>query len=254
MAIALLTDFGTKGHFVAALKGTILSINPNTAIIDITHEIPQFDIRAAAFVLSACCGDFPADTIFVTVVDPGVGSDRKAILAVSNNKYFIAPDNGLIGFAVGNEAAVFEITNAKFFRHPVSETFHGRDIFAPVAAHLSLGADPEEVGPALDDFTHILLPMPTANSPTEIYGEIIYIDQFGNIITNFANSYVARGKAVEIGDYMIDDKRRFYAESTAENLFFIAGSAGFIEISIYLQSARDFLGARAGQRLKLILS
>lgn len=253
MVIALLTDFGTRDHFVAAMKGTILSINPAATIIDISHEIPPFDITAATFILNACWRDFPPETIFVSVIDPGVGSSRSPILAVSENKYFIAPDNGIISFAVAGNAAVFEISNEKYFRHPVSGTFHGRDIFAPVAAHLSIGAKPQDFGPRVADFQRIVFPSPQESSDTEIYGEIIYFDHFGNIITNFPNSLIARGKAVEIGDTVAGDKRRFYAESTAEDLFIIAGSSGFIEISMNRKSARDFLCARRGQKLKLIL-
>lgn len=253
MIIALLTDFGTRDHFVAAIKGTILSINPVAAIIDISHEVPTFDVTAAAFILSACRKDFPEETIFVSVVDPGVGSSRKPILAVSENRYFIAPDNGVIGFAVPAGADVFEITNVNYFRHPVSGSFHGRDIFAPAAAHLSLGVEPHDFGPRVTDFIGIALPVPHESAAGKICGEIIYFDHFGNIITNFPNSLIARGKAVEIGDTVVGDKRRFFAESTAENLFIIAGSSGFIEISMNRKSARDLLGARRGQEIKLIL-
>lgn len=253
MAIALLSDFGTRDHFVAAMKGTILTINPSATIIDITHDIEPFNVSAAGFILRACHKDFPEKTIFVTVVDPGVGSNRRPILAVFGNQYFIAPNNGLVCWVAENDACVFELSNEQYFRHPVSGTFHGRDIFAPVAAHLSAGVKPKEFGTIVDDFKQFEIAKPIEYSDREIRGEIIYIDHFGNLITNFSNNYIARGKAVELGETRIGDMRRFYAESTAENLFFIAGSAGFIEISVNRESAREILSAQIGQRLKLLL-
>ena len=148
MIIALLTDFGTKDYFVGAMKGVILNINENAKIIDITHEIEPQNIRSASFTLRACYKNFPPKTIFVAVVDPGVGSERRAILVETEDYFFIAPDNGLLSF-IFNESddfLVYEITNEKFFNQPVSQTFHGRDIFAPCAAHLSKGVLPAEFG------------------------------------------------------------------------------------------------------------
>ena len=154
MIIALLTDFGTKDYFVGAMKGVILGINENAGIIDITHEIEPQNISEASFTLRACYKNFPSHTIFVAIVDPGVGSKRRAILVETEDYFFIAPDNGLLSF-VFNESedfTVYEITNEKFFYHPVSKTFHGRDIFAPCAAHLSKKMLPSEFGKEINDF------------------------------------------------------------------------------------------------------
>ena len=142
-----MTDFGNRDYYVGAMKGVILSINPDARIIDITHDIEPQNITSAAFVLSACYRDFPPATIFVCVVDPGVGSERRAIVVESNDHIFVGPDNGLFSFVLNPNARVIAIKNDRFFRKPVSSTFHGRDIFAPVAAHLSLGIDLHELGP-----------------------------------------------------------------------------------------------------------
>ncbi len=184
--IALLTDFGTKDYFVGAMKGVILSINQKVTIVDITHEIPPQDISSASFTLRACYKDFPFKTIFVAVVDPGVGSKRKAVLVVTENFYFIAPDNGLLSFVFDEEEnfSVRELTNQKFFAADVSRTFHGRDVFARVAGHLSKNVNPNEFGTEIKDFIRIKTAKPQKISEQEVEAEIIHIDGFGNLITN----------------------------------------------------------------------
>src|SRR5260370_24852481 len=149
--ITLLTDFGSQDYFVGAMKGVILSINPAVRIMDITHEIPQQDTNAAAFNLLAAYQDFPSGTIHVAVVDPGVGSNRKAILIECAGQFFVGPDNGVFSWICEREGSfrARELSNEKFFRQPLSSTFHGRDVFAPVAAALSTGADTVEVGPEI---------------------------------------------------------------------------------------------------------
>src|SRR5687767_8873684 len=190
--ITLLTDFGARDYFVGAMKGVILSLNPEATIVDITHEIPPQDIQAAAFNLLACYRDFPAGTIHVAVVDPGVGSDRRAILVKCANQFFIGPDNGLFSWIREREGkfSAWQITNEQFFRNPVSSTFHGRDVFAPVAAALSKGVAPAEVGPPLERIVMLapLLPRATADA---IEGFLIHIDRFGNCITNFTSEYIS---------------------------------------------------------------
>src|SRR5437588_6164514 len=150
--ITLLTDFGQHDYFVGAMKGVILSINPDANIIDVSHEIPPQDIDAAAFNLLNCYEDFPARTVHVAVVDPGVGSDRRAIAIECAGQFFVGPDNGLFSWICEREGnwRAHHLTNVKFFRHPISKTFHGRDVFAPVAAALSNGSKPDEFGPVID--------------------------------------------------------------------------------------------------------
>lgn len=164
MAIALITDFGIADYFVAAMKGSILSIHPSVSIIDITHEIPNHDIRAAAYTLAACCLDFPAGTVFTVVVDPGVGTDRRAIAVAAGGYYFVAPDNGVLSWALENmpDASAVELTNKLYFGPRRSTTFHGRDIFAPVSAHFALGVPLDEFGPAVTDLVRLDFRSPAA--------------------------------------------------------------------------------------------
>ncbi len=253
MTIALLTDFGTKDYFVGAMKGVILSIGENTPIIDITHEIAPQNIRAASFTLRACYKDFPEKTIFVAVVDPGVGSKRRAILVETADYYFIAPDNGLLSF-VFNETTnfrAFELTNDKFFHHPISRTFHGRDIFAPAAAHLASGAKPDEFGNQIEDFILFKENAPHRISDTEIEAEIIHTDHFGNLILNVGQSDLSSEFAVEINGQTINKHQKFFAEAEKGELFTIWGSAGFLEIVAFRDSAANLLNASVGEKAHL---
>jgi S-adenosylmethionine hydrolase len=245
--IALLTDFGTRDYYVGAMKGVILSVAPSAVIVDITHEVPPQDIREAAYTLRACYRDFPAGTVFVAVVDPGVGSGRQALAVESGGYYFLAPDNGLLNFVL-DDARIFELTNKRFFRGPVSNTFHGRDIFAPVAVHLSLGVKIEKLGPPVSDPVRLVEGKP-AISENGIEGEIIHIDRFGNIVTNILGADLPTAYRVELGGAVIEDHRRFYAEAGKDEVFSIIGSVGFLEISVRDSSARDTLQVRIGQRV-----
>lgn len=250
MSIALLTDFGARDYFVASMKGVILSIDPAAVIVDITHDIPPQDISEAAFTLRACYRDFPAGTIFVAVVDPGVGSDRRPILAEAGGYYFIAPDNGLLSFILDDGARVFEISNPEFSAANMGSTFHGRDIFAPAAAHLSRGAAPAQFGPGITDFVCVCEAKP-AVSEQGIEGEVIHIDRFGNIVTNFTRGDLPTKFIVEIGNTIVETHRQFYAEAEKTAVFSIWGSAGFLEISIREGSAEKVLGARRSDKIKV---
>jgi S-adenosylmethionine hydrolase len=168
------------------MKGVILTVNQDVKIIDITHEIPPQNISSASFTLHACYKSFPQKTIFIAVVDPGVGSNRRAILVETDDYYFVAPDNGLLSFVFDQNSnfRVFELTEKKFFAEKISQTFHGRDIFAPVAAHLSKGVKPNAFGTEIKDFVYFRTAKPQKNSVNKIEAEIIHIDRFGNLITN----------------------------------------------------------------------
>jgi hypothetical protein len=240
MVVAFLTDFGTKDYFVAAMKGVIFSINPEATIVDITHEIPPQDIASAAFVLKACYGDFPQGTIFVCVVDPGVGSDRRAIVVEIESYNFVAPDNGLLDLILGEnkDFKAFNVTNKEYLRVGISNTFHGRDIFAPVAAHLSKGIPPAEFGEQID-----LIVQPQSG---EREFKVIYIDHFGNLVTNIRNDEVPNHFELEINGRRISKLREFYAEAEFGELFMICGSAGFLEIAIRDGSAQTELGVKPG--------
>lgn len=237
MVIALLTDFGTQDHYVGAMKGVILSINENVKIVDISHDIEPQNILSAGFVLSSCYKNFPAKTIFVSVVDPGVGSDRKAVLVATDEYFFVAPDNGLLSFVFesGENFRVFELENREFFAENVSNTFHGRDIFAPVAAHLSKGISVEMFGNQSNSY--ILM-----NLPSDLdTAQIIHIDRFGNLVTNLRGENLPEKFAIEIGEMNINRTCSFYSEAAEGELILIFGSSGFLEISAVGSSAAEIL-------------
>ena len=249
--ITLSTDFGTIDYFVGTMKGAILSINPGAKIIDITHEIPPQDISSASFTLRACYRNFPKKTIFVAVVDPGVGSNRKAILVETEDYYFIAPDNGLLSF-IFDEATdfrVYELTNEKFFKHPISHTFHGRDIFAPVAAHLSNSFKANVFGNETQNFVRLEENKPRKVSEKEVEAEIIHIDRFGNLITNLAQKDLPENFTLEINGTKIEKMQSFFAEAEKGELFMILGSAGFLEVVAFQDSAVNILSAKTGQKI-----
>jgi hypothetical protein len=181
----LTTDFGTRDWFVGTMKAVILGIHPRTNVVDITHEIPPGDIRAGAFALLASCRYFPKGTVHAAVVDPGVGSQRRAIAVRTTNGFFVGPDNGVLSWALAREKikTVRFLENRRYFLEPVSRTFHGRDIFALVAAHLSRGLSATRLGPELKDFVRLPWP-PTTRQRGAVQGEIVHIDHFGNAITN----------------------------------------------------------------------
>jgi S-adenosylmethionine hydrolase len=258
--ITLLTDFGAHDYFVGAMKGVILSLNPDATIVDITHEIPPQDVQAAAFNLLACYKDFPAGTIHVAVVDPGVGSDRRAVLVECANQFFIGPDNGLFSWIIEREGnfTAWQITNEGFFRNPVSSTFHGRDVFAPVAAALSTDTPPEEFGPALENIVRLTLLSPRTTADG-IEGSIIHIDRFGNCITNFTAEHInqesiAAGAKLIVNKREITSIRKFFADQSGpkNELFMLVGSAGFVEIAAQNASAAAILTAKRGDSVLLV--
>lgn len=264
MLITLLTDFGTSDYFVGAMKGAILSVNPEAHIIDITHEIPPQDIRAGAFTLSHSYKTFPPETIHVAVVDPGVGSMRRALIVRAGRHFFVGPDNGLFSYIFYNydvDVDVFELKREEYFRQPVSATFHGRDIFAPVAGALSKGMQPEELGEKTrDDYTRLDFDFfPMMNSDGLLEASIIHIDHFGNCITNlthsdFAEESAERWEKIVFNGHEIKSFRHFYAQDSVDSdeLFAIWGSAGFLEIVAFRDSAARRLNVERGQKLIIV--
>ena len=257
--ITLLTDFGTQDYFVAAMKGMILSINPTANIVDISHDIPPQDIQAAAFTLLCCYKSFPAGTIHVAVVDPGVGSDRKPILIQCAQQFFVGPDNGTFSWICAREKdwGAIHLTNDRFFRHPVSNSFHGRDIFAPVAAALSMGSAPAAFGELLKDIVQLESLAPSAISENTIQGRIIHIDHFGNCVTTFSRADLALGKVAHSWKLLVNDReikssREFFSEAGNNEIFCIFGSAGFLEISARDASAAEILNLKRGQSLLFV--
>ena len=250
--ITLLTDFGTADYFVAAVKGTILTINPQVSIVDVTHDVPPQDIETGAFTLLACYRDFPAGTIHVTVVDPGVGSERRGIMVSAGSYYFVGPDNGLFSYVYDRESSyqVFHLTADEYFRQQPSASFHGRDVFAPVAAALSHGLEPEKLGPQITDEVRLAPLAPAKEKDGRLTGRVIHIDRFGNCITNFTRADMPDSETVKllVKGKVIRAFRKFFAdESGSEDaLFAIWGSAGFLEISANGRSAAALLKAKRG--------
>ena len=255
--VTLLTDFGTADYFVAAVKGVILTINPLVSLVDITHEVPPRDIETGAFMLLTCYRDFPPGTTHVAVVDPGVGSTRRAIVVSAGSQYFVGPDNGLFSYVLDLEssAQVFHLTAREFFRETPSTTFHGRDIFAPVAAALSQGVKAQAFGPRIEDAVRLASLAPVQRGDGKVEGRIIHIDRFGNCVTSFtrADLPVTEGKRLLVKGRVVKSLRRFYADESQakDELFFIWGSAGFLEISINGDSAATLLRAKRGDPVVL---
>jgi len=244
--ITLLTDFGTADYFVGAVKGAILSVNPAVVIADITHEIPPQDIEAAAFTLLAAYPTFPPETIHVAVVDPGVGSTRRPIIVRAGRSLFVGPDNGLFTYIYDREPShqTFHVTAEKYFRPSPSTTFHGRDIFAPVAAALSKGVKPEAFGPLIADEIRLA---------TSLKPRIIHIDRFGNCITNITRDLFDSSKpqTLLVKRKAIHTFVDFYGAAPPNSLVAIWGSAGFLEISVNGKSAAKILGAKRGDAVIL---
>ncbi len=249
--ITLLTDFGTADYFVGALKGAILSVNPSAVIADITHEVPPQDLEAAAFTLLASYRTFPPGTIHVVVVDPGVGSTRRPIVVSTGDQFFVGPDNGIFTYIYDREPShqTVHVTAEKYFRQPTSTTFHGRDIFAPVAAALSKGVKPQAFGAAVTDEARLTIPlMPVVQKDGKVEGRIIHIDRFGNCITNITREILQGTRAtLLVKEKPVESFRSFYGENSDSELFAIWGSAGFLEIAVNNGSAALSLGVKRGE-------
>src|SRR5437870_2439387 len=255
--ITLLTDFGTQDYFVGAMKGVILSINPDALIVDITHDTPPHDVESAAFTLLACYRDFPARTIHVVVVDPGVGSQRRALGIECREQMFVGPDNGIFSWICEREKEyrAFNVTDEKLFRQPVSATFHGRDVFAPIAAALSAGTTIDEIGPPLREFVRLAPLTPVTLNDQTIEGRIIHIDRFGNCITNLTQQDLRAdmfqcGAKLTINNHDILAFHRYFAEANDGEPFCYFGSAGFLEIAARNSSAQKLLKAHRGQAIR----
>jgi len=229
-----MTDFGLRDHYVAAMKGVILGICPDAQLVDVTHEVNSYEVAEAAFLLSQTWMHCPKKTVHVVVVDPGVGSMRRPILAEAGGQRFIAPDNGVLTPVLTREdCKVRHITSENYFRKPVSQTFHGRDIFAPVAAHIAAGVPPARVGPRIDNHLRLTFERPTRTARRGWTGSILHVDHFGNIVTNIpAASFPqieSQAFALTVGYQSVEKLARNYAEVPPGQLFAIIGSSGYIE-------------------------
>jgi len=256
--ITLTTDFGLSDHYVGAMKGVILSICPRARIVDISHGVSAFEIAEAAFTLSQAYRYFPRGAVHVVVVDPGVGTSRRPILAQAAGQYFIAPDNGVLSMIYAREThRVRAISVARYFLQPVSNTFHGRDVFAPVAAHLAGGVPAARFGKLIADYLRLDFDKPTRTGRRTWTGAILKVDRFGNLVTNFSATDFPdldqRPFEMAVGPQRIDAIARHYAERGPGEAFLILGSAGYYEISVGQASAAKLLGCAAGAPLELTL-
>jgi len=241
---------------VGAMKGVILGINPQAALVDITHEVAPGDIRAGAFALAASCGFFPNGTVHLAVIDPGVGSQRRAIAVETADYFFVGPDNGVLSWAIRKRKvrAIHLLQNEHYFLQEVSQTFHGRDVFAPVAAHLSRGTPIGKLGPRLKDLTRIDWPL-CRRIRNQVYGEVVYLDQFGNAITNVdADSITDLGKnhvSVYFGGKRVCSVGPYYQSVAKRAPIAVIGSTGFLEIAVNGGSAASQHGIRVGDSVTL---
>ncbi len=251
MVITLLTDFGLGDYFVGAMKGVILSINPKATIVDITHEVPPQDVLAAAFILEASWPYFPQGSIHVAVVDPGVGSGRRIIAVKTVRAIFLAPDNGLLTPILKSEDVqeIFSITNPNYWLPEVSPTFHGRDIFAPVAAHLSLGVPLEDMGVTIEDPILLEWPCPFKLPDGTIVGHILHIDRFGNLITNLKAHDLKEGVVIRVAGCKIHGLKRTFADVGEGEPVAYIGSTGRLEIAIRQGNAARTFKLRRGDKI-----
>jgi S-adenosyl-L-methionine hydrolase (adenosine-forming) len=266
--LTLTTDFGASDHYVGAMKGVILSICPHAQIVDICHDVTPFQIAEGAYVIAQAYACFPKKTVHVVVVDPGVGTARRPILLEAAGQYFVGPDNGVLSmlYSAGKHK-VRLIANHRYFRQPVSATFHGRDIFAPVAAHVAAGVAPSRMGKPIEDYLRPEFAKPERSGKRAFSGSILKIDRFGNVVTNFhardfpelcpsgTDAFVCQpaGVAVAVGRRQIAALSQNYAESRPGALFLIVGSSGYLEISVNQGSAAKQIGCKTGDPVTLTL-
>ena len=274
--LTLTTDFGDNGGYVGAMKGVALSIGPDLSIVDISHRVPPQDIPHGAFVIGTACRYFPPDAVHVCVVDPGVGTSRRPLLVVTPGGRFVAPDNGLLTYVLGDSypgwspaapgkggfmqpvvvglpdgCAAYELTRAEYWRHPVSNTFHGRDVFAPAAAHLALGVPPEQLSEPVDSVV-CLNAYPPVVSPDTVEGRIVFIDHFGNLVSNIRSRDLRGGDLeIKVGGARIRGLSRTFAE--AEGLLALICSDDYLQIAARNGSAARLLSAAVGSRVRVAL-
>lgn len=257
--VTLTTDFGLKDPYVAEMKAVILSICPNAVIVDVTHEVEKFNVRMGAFILASAVPYFPKGAIHVAVVDPGVGTQRRPIVIQTKQGFFVGPDNGLLVLAAEKQGIVriHELTNPRFILPKTSFTFHGRDVFAPVAAHLLNKVKPEEFGPEICDVVHLGFAKVTERNGAFI-GEVLHVDGFGNIITNISEKELAHGSGRDAVKVNLAGRKlklrlcKAYGEAGLREPLALIGSHGFLEIAINQGNAAQRFKTKAGDRVTLL--
>ncbi|HVP49303.1 MAG TPA: SAM-dependent chlorinase/fluorinase [Bryobacteraceae bacterium] len=254
--ITLITDFGLSDHYAGVMRGVILGICPQAEIVDISHEVGAYEVVEGAFLLAQTYPYFPRGTVHVVVIDPGVGTARRPIVAEAAGQRFVAPDNGVLSMMYAREKPKARwITAEKYFLKPVSQTFHGRDIFAPVGAHLARGIAPAKMGKQITDYLRLHFERPVRTARRAWTGAVLKIDRFGNLVTNFpAEEFPDLQKRpfeMSIGLETVNRLARNYAESGPGQLFVIVGSSGYLEVSASQASAAKMLGCGVGAPVEL---
>ena len=251
--ITLTTDFGLSDHYVGVIKGVILGLAPEARLVDLCHQVEPYDVLGAALTLAASYSWFPPQTVHLVVVDPGVGSARRPLLAQAGSWWFVAPDNGALELVYRRHPhRVWALRSEEFALQPISNTFHGRDVFAPAAALLARGAPPEQLGDPIADYARLPIPQPRESAPGRCQGAVLKVDHFGNLITNFQAADLPTAFRITVGDARIHMLRPSYAAAAPGEIFAIAGSSGFLEISLNQDSAARVLGVTAGAPVELV--
>jgi S-adenosylmethionine hydrolase len=260
--VTFTSDFGTQDWFVGVVHGVLASIAPNTNVVDLNHAVPPGDVARGAFILEAAGGDFPPGTVHLAVVDPGVGTERRALAVRARDDIFVGPDNGLLEWALcAPGAEVHALTESRWFRRPVSRTFHGRDVFAPVAAHLSLGVPLDQFGPRVDDPVRLPQSHPHREGDA-LEGRIVFIDRFGNALTNLTEDALReafgtvpdRNVVLSLPGRVIQGLARSYGDAPVGALVAILGSSGRLEVAQVGGDASERLGLGPGDPVRIRLS
>lgn len=260
--ITLTTDFGLSDHFVGAVKGVILDINPEAQIVDICHSVQAFDVLDGALNIAQAYSYFPAGTVHVVVIDPGVGTARRPIILSTERHHFVAPDNGVLSLIYGREERVHvrHVTGEHYFLQPLSNTFHARDVFAPVAAYLSKGVDSEKFGDEIEDYVRFNAPRPKPVDQKTLRGVVLKVDRYGNLITNITPEDVPMlfgdnpsPFKIMVGKREITEIKTVYADGAPGEVFAILGSMGYLEISANRAAAAQLVGSGKGTEVNILL-
>jgi len=260
--ITLTTDFGLNDHFVGAMKGVILDIVPEAQVVDICHAVQAFDVLDGALTIAQAYSYFPPATVHVVVVDPGVGTARRPIIASTERHHFVAPDNGVLSLIYAREERlnVRHVTAEHYFLQPLSNTFHARDIFSPVAAYLAKGVDSQKFGDEVSDFVRFNAPRPKVVDEHTLRGVVLKVDRFGNLVTNITPQDApalfqpeATGFKIVVGKREITEIKAAYAQGTPGEVFAILGSMGYLEIAANRAAAAQFVGAAKGSDVDLVM-
>jgi S-adenosyl-L-methionine hydrolase (adenosine-forming) len=260
--ITLTTDFGLNDHFIGTMKGVILSIEPEAEIVDICHSVQAFDVLDGALTISQAYSYFPSSTVHMVIVDPGVGTARRPLIVTSERHHFVAPDNGVLSLIYQKEQRLSarHVTADHYYLQPISQTFHARDIFSPVAAYLAKGVDPGKFGDEVSDFVKFAAPKPKAANENTLRGVVLKVDRFGNLITNITPQdapmlFAEQPPAFKIvvGKREITEIKSAYALGAPGEVFGILGSMGYLEIAANRGAAAQILGVNRGTDVNIVL-